>query len=474
MRLVASALAAAAVLFAQEPPEYSDAVRLVQQQHWNEALKKIRALEASQPENPKLRNLEGLALLGAGDVQGATAVFERVLARRPDFFPSLKNLAILEFNGGMPGAAARTAAALRLNPRDPMLNAYGAITALERKDAGAVKQCLEMAGAARANLPIELEARLGVLLGTRGLYRQAAEVFQEVIGRGADRPALRYNLGLAQFLSGDYGAAALTLEAGRPTSEGLNLLAQAYEKSGQTQKAIDALRAAATLDPADENNYLDLANLCLDHNAYAVGIEVVEAGLKQRPESARLRLELGLLRAQSGHFDEAQEEFERAGRLDPTSTLPVAAAELAGIQQNRLPETITGLREKVKRNESSPVLWYLLGWALVRNGAGDGTPEFLEAQADFRKAIERDPRLSYPYVELGKLYLRTGEAARAVPLLEKAVVLAPHDRSVFYQLALAYRRINQPERARQMLAKVRELMEQARDGSFRESLVKTN
>ncbi len=466
-------LLAPAVL-SQEPPEYQEAVRLVGQQHWREALEKIRALEAGEPDNPKLLNLEGLALLGSGDSRGASAAFERVLSKRPDFFPSLKNLAILEWNSHRSTAAARTAAALRLNPRDPMLNAFAAIAALERKDRAAAKQHLELAGAARANLPVEHENRLAILLGAEGLYAQSAAVFQEIIGRGFDHPSLRYNLGLAQYLAGDPRAAVRTLEGlrvNKPSSDGLNLLAQAYEKSGETQKAIDTLRAATALDPADENNYLDLANLCLDHNAYPLGIQIVEAGLQHKPDSPRLLFELGLLHAQSGSFDRAQEEFERAGRLEPASALPLAATELAGIQQSRLPEAIVSLREKVRKNGDSPILWYLLGWALIRTGVQEGTPEFAEAQAAFRKSMQYDPKLPYPYIELGKLYMRTGQLTRAVPLLEKATVLAPRDRSPFYQLAVAYRRLDQPERSRQMLARVRALTEQNRDSSFQQTLV---
>ena len=86
------------------------------------------------------------------------------------------------------------------------------------------------------------------------------------------------------------------LRRGKATSEGLNLLAQAYEKDNETQKALDTLRQATALYPGDENNYLDLANICLDHESYPLGREVVEIGLMYKPESfqtaVRTRIDL--------------------------------------------------------------------------------------------------------------------------------------------------------------------------------------
>jgi predicted Zn-dependent protease len=50
---------------AQDPPEYSRAMQLVQQQQWAAALDQIQSLRKQYPGNPKVENLQGLALLGA-------------------------------------------------------------------------------------------------------------------------------------------------------------------------------------------------------------------------------------------------------------------------------------------------------------------------------------------------------------------------------------------------------------------------
>ena len=109
------ALLVPAVSLAQDPPEYSRAIQLVQQQQWAAALDQIQNLRKRYPGNPKVENLQGLALLGSGDANSAVAAFQRVIALRPDFFPALKNLAVLESGLKRRGAAEHIEQALKIS-----------------------------------------------------------------------------------------------------------------------------------------------------------------------------------------------------------------------------------------------------------------------------------------------------------------------------------------------------------------------
>jgi tetratricopeptide (TPR) repeat protein len=460
------ALLVPVVSLAQDPPEYSMAMQLVQEQRWAAALDHIQNLRKQYPGNPKVENLEGLALLGSGDANGAAAAFQRVLAVRPDFFPALKNLAVLECRMKRRGAAEHVEQALKISPQDPVLNAYAAVYALQRKDVSAASRHLDQAGDAISAMPPEIEMHLAYLLGTSGLYPGAARVFQDIVALGGSSPTLRYNLGLAQYLAGDYTSAIQTLEEAEShghSSDSLNLLAQAYDKNHQTQLSIDTLRKATVLFPADENNYLDLATICIDHNAYPLGIEVVQIGMKNKPGSERLLFQLGLLHALSGQFDLAREEFLKAGKMAPGKDLPVAALGLADIQQNGREDTIRELRNNLKQKGDSAILCYLLGSSLVRNGARPGSPEYAEAHAVFQKAIKLDATLPYPYIELGKMYEQEGKILEAIPLFEKAAVLGPRDPSSYYHLARDYQKLNQPQKAEQMLNKLKEIDQSSRE-----------
>ena len=457
---------------AQDPPEYSLAVQMVQQQQWTAALEQIRNLKKQYPGNPKVENLEGLALIGTGNRQGAAAIFQSVLAKHPDFFPALKNLAVLEWQMKKPTAAGHTEQALQISPRDPVLSAYRAISDLEMKDVFAANRHLDQAGNAISAMPPETEMRLAYLLGTRGLYARSAYVFQDTASRGVDSSNLKYNLGLAQYFAGDYAGAIKTLEQAESrghTSDGLNLLAQAYEHNHQTQLAIDRLRQATQLFPADENNYLDLAAICIDHNAYPLGIEIVQIGLQNKPASERLIFQLGLLHALLGDYERAREEFRRAGKMAPGKDLPLAALELADIQQNdrgTRQETIQKLRNNLKQKGDSAILCYLLGSSLIRDGAQPGSPEYIEARRVFQKAQRLDPDLPYPYIELGKMLDTEGKTTAAIALFEKAAVLGPRDPAAYYHLARDYQKLKQQQKAEQMLNKVEEIKQRGREFEY--------
>jgi tetratricopeptide (TPR) repeat protein len=100
---------------------------------------------------------------------------------------------------------------------------------------------------------------------------------------------------------------------------------------------------------------------------------------------------------------------------------------------------------------------------MIINGAGPGRPEFTEAQSAFQKAIHLDPKLAYPYIELGKIYFQLGRTEESVPLFEKGIALAPKEPSSYYRLAMAYRKLNQTQRANQMLDRLKEMNRRTRE-----------
>jgi tetratricopeptide (TPR) repeat protein len=450
----------ASAVFATEPPEYQEAVRYVQARHWSEALASLRPLLDRYGNNAKVLNVEGLALAGAGRIPEACATFEKALRLHPEFWPALKNLAVVEWNGGLPQAAERTEAALKTMLADPVLNAYGSLGAIARQDTKLTLDRLHTSGDSVRVLPLELRYNLGVQLGENGLYPQSISVFEQILRSGADSPSLRYNLALAQFRAARYQDSINTLEPLRSKSlrsNSLNLLAQAYEQAGQKQKAADTLREAIAKNPNDESNYLDLANLCVDAGLLDKGVSVIDAGLTQLPKSARLNFQLGLLRVLSRDFARAEAAFQRSASLQPTNDLPAAAMQLAKIQQSSLDEAVAGLRAELKNKPESGMLWYLLGTALTHGATAHGSAEEQEAAAAYKKAIAVDPKLPWPYVELAKIYLAQKRVPEAAALLEAAIRLDPYSRPAYYQLAIAYRELHEPERSEQMFARVREL-----------------
>jgi tetratricopeptide (TPR) repeat protein len=116
---------------------------------------------------------------------------------------------------------------------------------------------------------------------------------------------------------------------------------------------------------------------------------------------------------------------------------------------------------KIDASKDGPIFWYLHGLALSRASVSDSA-KAKDAESAFKTAIGKDATFSPPYAELGKLYVDNDRPAEAVPVLEKAIQLAPGYRSAYSHLAIAYRKTGQAERAGQVLEQLRKVIEDSR------------
>jgi predicted Zn-dependent protease len=311
-----------------------------------------------------------------------------------------------------------------------------------------------------ADANIQFEA--GVMLAKMEKYEAAARRFTLARQGYKDLYQVGYNLTLMLIKQGDFASAIRAgedvLAAGYRKAEMYNLLAQAYEQSGQTKQAYDALRQATGLESQDETNYLDLIALCLKHENFDLSLEIADIGVRLIPGSHRLRLHRGVVLVMKGRLEEAISEFQIAGKLSPGDSLSQVALGLALIQMDRQPEAIDLLRQQCKRSPQDPRVFYLLGEALSRSGVQPGSAEEKEAVIALEKSIKLDPSLPQSRGLLGKMLLRRGEVDRAAEHLEKAHEQDSEDLSTTYQLAQVLQRKGQTERARQLFA----LVEQAK------------
>ena len=475
--------------------DYQTAVSFVQRGQFDRALPLLQQILDRSPNDLKARNLMGIALSAAGRREEANEQFKRVLALDPKFFPALKNLAVNElFLGKAQDAKVHFEEALKSAPQDATCHwglAEIAFTARDYKRAAlsyelsgdlawkdprtAIKSatsCLEAGQPDRAAAILEkiptnlsdsdgdanIQFQAGVLLARLEKYEAAARRF-ELARRGLRDPyQVGYNLTLVLIRSQNYAAAIRageeTLAAGHRKAEIYNLLSQAYEQSGQTKRAYDALRAATELDPQDEINYLDLIALCLKHENYDLSLEIADIGARHVPRSHRLRLHRGVTLVMKGQMEEAAKEFQTAGELAPDDALPQVALGLALIQMDRQSEAIALLRRQSERSPKDSRVFWLLGEALGRSGVQRGSEEEKEAVSALEKSIQLDPQLPQSRALLGKMLLRRGEVARAAEQLEKSLELDPEDMTSAYQLAQALQRMGQTTRAQELFAKV--------------------
>jgi tetratricopeptide (TPR) repeat protein len=475
------------------PTPYECAVARVRGHDFAGAIGILETERAARPGDLKVLNLLGIALTGAGRIEDANRRFGEALAREPGFLPAIRNLGVNEFTlGRLDAARARFGAILAETPDDPIAHVHVGEIDHRRKDYAAALRHYERAGqkvaedprwtlhyaetllkaarrsdavAALGSLPAgDADAlfEAGVLLGQGGAPAEAAGFFERAVSGYRDPRAAGYNQVLMLVRAGDHAAAVRAgealLAAGPPQGGDLpSLLAQAYLGAGRLQEAYDSLRSAIRLEPKAEENYLDLATICLEHDNLDLGLEIVDVGLQQRPDSGRLRLQRGVLLALKGLLDQAQKEFEAASRLGLKGSVPQIALAMAWMQNGQTPRAVELLRGRSRVAARDPQVLYILGLALMRSGAEPGDTAWTEAAAAFESAVRLKPDHSPARAELGKLLLKAGNLPRAIAQLERALALDEGNVAAAYALAQAYRRSGQAARAAEMLVRVNAL-----------------
>ena len=477
----------------------------VSRREYSQAIPYLEQTLEGSPRSVKVLNLLGISLTASGQVEKANVQFKKALGLQPNFFPAEKNLAVNEFNSGRRSEAkGHFQNVLRYAPDDEVANLYlGEIFFMEKQCAAALPHydrsrgrivnspdlifryahcSLDQKRAAPAATMLSLlpagdalsQFRAGQMLAQAGVFKEAAEHF------GLSRPGYPepniagYNQVLMLFKSGDYPAATRVgqelIAQGYKQSDLYSLVSEAYQKNDQIKEAYDVLRKATQINPREESNYLDLAALCLDYENYDLGLEISDIGLRNIPNSDRLYLQRGVMRAMKGQVAESEKDFEMARSLAPQKTLPYVALGIAWMQLGEIQKAVEELQKQAQRNPEDFLVHYLLGEALLRSGPPPGSDVESGAIRAFETSVRLNPNFVHSRAGLGKLLLRRGELDRAIGELEKAVEIDPAETAPVFQLANAYRRKGDTARADQTMARVSQLHEQAREDSMGKAL----
>ena len=319
----------------------------------------------------------------------------------------------------------------------------------------------EIASQQETTSQAEFELQTGITLTRNGRFSEAIPHFLAARGHVSEEFAAEFNLALCYAGVGQPSKAISILEALRKGShEGAgveNLLSQAYEGNDQPKEAIQAFQKAVTFTPKDEKLYLLVAATFLEKQDYVQGLQVLQVGLRNLPDSARLHYELAYGLWQLEEPGMAKPEFERSAALAPHSAIGYLAAAQESFMLDDLSQAIETARAGILEGFADYQLLCLLGDALIHNGTSPGKPEFAEARQAVEKSIAARPNYASSQIALGRILLEEEQFDAAIEHLELGHKLAPQNPTPCLLLATAYRKRGQPGRAQTMLAMVDKL-----------------
>jgi tetratricopeptide (TPR) repeat protein len=414
---------------------------------FSKALQLLQPALQADPQNYQLWMLQGLAYSKTGNQKSALASYQNALKIAPDYLAALEGAAQLEYEAGSPDAIPLLQHVLRLRPHDATAHAMLAAMSAKKGDCAAAVSHFAESGPTLESQPEALH-EYGVCLLKLKQAGTAVQVFQELLALNPADARARRDLAAVQMDAGnskDALATVLPLLDSNPDSSTMRLAAAIYEANGDTPNAVKILRDAIVKSPTEVAQYVDLAEIAMNHQSFETGIEVVNSGLKLQPAAAQLYLARGVLYVQLAKYELAEADFERAEQLDPAQGLSgVAQGMLAEEKNQGDPDRALGtVRAKLEKSPNEAFLLYLQAAIISQKSPAPDSPEFKQGMSSAKRAVSLQPSLTAAHNVLAKYYLDSGQNTFAAEQCRTALQQSPNDQTALYHLILALRKTNE-------------------------------
>jgi putative PEP-CTERM system TPR-repeat lipoprotein len=292
-----------------------------------QALAAIDALQRKLPASPLPPNLRGRALLGARDLPGARASFERALVITPTYFPAIDGLAAVDVMQRQPDAARqRFEALIEKQPgHGAALLALANLRAISGASPSEVAALLERAIAAQPSAAaprlrlIDMKLRASDAPGALAAAQDAVSALPQ------SAEALDA-LGRVQLARGEHedGIATLRKAAALQPRDPLPLLrlAAAQRVGKQAAAAAETLRRALVLRPDLMEAQHGLVTIAVESRDFPAALAVARAVQTQRPKEAAGYLLEGEVEATQKRWAAAASVYRRG--LDQLPSIDLA------------------------------------------------------------------------------------------------------------------------------------------------------
>ena len=276
---------------AQGADPLAAATALIREGRYDAAIAVIQQALPAHPTDPKLPTVEGIAYSLQGDDAHALESLHRALAIAPGFPRALQAEASILSRRRDPAVIPVLQQILRADPHDATAHEMLGLAQAQIDDCTSALREFAQAGPTLETHAASLQHKAVCLLQAKD-FTGAIAAFEHVHSLRPDDDANQYDLAVAQSEAGSPKAAAATLSPlllqKSPDLDTLLLAADVFEQVGDTPRAAALLRQAIVADPAKSNSYVRFAELCMAHESYAAGIDMVTAGLARQPHDSSL------------------------------------------------------------------------------------------------------------------------------------------------------------------------------------------
>ena len=423
----------------------------IRSHEYDRALRIAEAALLQTPGDSRLWTLKGIVFSLEGSNRDALNAFGKALELSPDDIAAMKGEVQLLYQAKDSRAIPLLERIVKADPKDE--TAHEMLATLEVRQGNCPTAIDNFLLSARelASHPGSLEAYGDCLVRTDQPLK-AIPVFEQLAAPLPQRTYPKFDVAVLLVQTRQYDAAVKVLEplleADQSDPEMLSLASEAYEALGDTPRAVSLLRQAIVLSSANANYYNAFVVLCLDHESYQVGVDMLNAGFQRIHDDPSLYISRGLLYSQLAQYDKAEADFNTAEQLDSKQSLSAYAKDIVELQKNMSdkspPESaLLDIRSQLKAHPDSALLHFLLAKLLVYLVSVVDAQVIGEATASALLAVKLKPDLVEARDLLASIYTRSGQYSLAVEQRRLALQYSPSDTIAVYHLIVALRHSGQ-------------------------------
>lgn len=221
-------------------------------------------------------------------------------------------------------------------------------------------------------------------------------------------------------------------------SEGLR-----REWKGEPAESFSNFLRAAELDPDNEEVHFRVAAGFLQQDRAPEAVDLLRKLARRRPQSEQAQLWLALACQAAGQPETALEAYDRARKISPKSSLSYLQKAELFVRLKRFEDAATTLEAGLSKVDRPLDLYRALapleqGRARVEQAAGQVAKRLPKAVKHFENAVAAYPQELDLQEVLGRLYIMSGDIARAVATFEPLEKQWSGDPRRCQQLAIAF------------------------------------
>lgn len=358
----------------------------------------IERAVAADPGNVEALLMRGdlYRVLGKGD---PAADYRKVVELRPANVPARINLISLELAANNLDAAEKLLVeARKLAPRNPLVKYVEALLEFRRKNF--------------------LAAREAILQ----VVKVAPNHQPAVVLAGAIEYALGSHVQAQAYLTRAVERAPGNLYARR-------LLVSSLAKSGQTQRALEALAPGLKQAPEDAVMLGMAGELAMQSSDFARAREYFEKAARLDPKSAGARTGLAVSRLAAGDADSGLADLEAATQLESDKHHADVLLIATHLQQSRFDQALKASQSLEKKQPKNPLTYNLKAAAYL------GKKDVKSARRELERALELSPTYLPAALNLAQLDLQDKNPRAARQRLEAILEKDPNNSQALLSLA---------------------------------------